>query len=299
MGEGKTSAGQTREHRAFIGRDLRVMPTFAVRRSDIDVLAASFDGRSLPIARSIFLALVDVCSEGPEQVVTRRELADRAGVTPKALSDYLPQLQAAGLLVVTRRRNERGGDIPSIYSLVEPGSAMGATLAGDPRAGDPTSSSSTHNGREEEDEKGGHAERVLPPDIEADVVALLKAKRRVDGKLVTEDEMRKAAAALVAFNTAQGGADHGLGANLVKLVGRIRERPAWEAAKWVRLVESAWRLRWWEKTGSGRRPTPAVVFGNANVLEQVAMDAAAEAAGQPIADTPERRGRYSRTVEPE
>jgi hypothetical protein len=115
-----------------------------------------------------------------------------------------------------------------------------------------------------------------------DVEGLLKAKTKVAGRVVTEAEMRVAAAALSEYNR-QAGSDFGLGANLTGIVGRIRERPSWDAAKHRRLVRSAWRIRWWEKrNGGARRPTPQVIYGNARVFEQVAQDAADELAGRPV-----------------
>ena len=122
---------------------------------------------------------------------------------------------------------------------------------------------------------------TIPREMLADGRSLLRAKRKVERRLVTEDEMWIAAAALAAYNRAAQ-SDFGLGANLTSIVMRIRERPSWDAAKHVRLVQSAWRVRWWERRNGKRRPTPQVIYGTARVFEQVAQDAADEAAGRKV-----------------
>lgn len=88
-----------------------------------------------------------------------------------------------------------------------------------------------------------------------------------------------AAASLAEFNR-QAGTDFGLGANHGSIVMRIRERPSWDAPRHIRLVQSAFRFRWWERQGSSRRPTPAVIWGNERCFEQVVQDAVEEARGE-------------------
>jgi hypothetical protein len=118
-----------------------------------------------------------------------------------------------------------------------------------------------------------------PDELAADAERLLKAKTKVGTRQVTSEEMGVAVEALRAFNRCSG-SRYGLGAHLTPIVGRARERPSWDAAQHVRLVESAFRLRWWEQNGNarrGRRPTPAVIYGNERVFEAVVQDAIEEA----------------------
>lgn len=297
--EDKQDAGRTRSSDKIEVRDVRELPTVTATKAELDVIGANFDGRSLPIARSLWLALLELADTGSSFVATRKSVADRAGISKRVLDEYVPRMVEVGLLAVESREDDRGRSIPARWLLRGCGSCVGL------RSGSPPSSSSTNNvGNEDGEERRvqqPHPEswEGLPKSIATDAQAFLKAKRREHGRVVTEAEMVVAAHALAAFNAAQD-AEHGLGANLAKLVARIRERPSWDAPKMVRLVESAWRHKWWENSGSsGRRPTPAVVFGNANVFEQVAMDAAADAAGKPVENTPQRQSRFSRTVEPE
>lgn len=136
----------------------------------------------------------------------------------------------------------------------------------------------------------------VTPEMREDAAKLLKRKVKVAGHVVTPAEMAKAAAALCEFNR-QASSDYGLGAHLTPVVGRIRERPSYDAAALVRLVQSAWRLKWWERNGrGGRRATPAVIFGNVGCFENVVQDAIDEKNGKSPADVPPTGGgRFRRT----
>lgn len=134
----------------------------------------------------------------------------------------------------------------------------------------------------------------IPDDMFQDAVAFLKAKRKVGGKIITPEEMLIAAAAMAEFNR-QAETHQGLASSLTPIIGRIRDRPSWDAEKHVRLVQSAFRIRWWERNGRrGGRLTPAVIYGNERCFENVAMDAADEKAGKPK-EIEKRRGRFRRT----
>lgn len=117
-----------------------------------------------------------------------------------------------------------------------------------------------------------------------DALDLLRQGRKVDGKIVTPEELVKVVAAMLAWNRCfewkgKKGSDFGIGGNLKQIVMRIRDRPSWDAAKHVRLVESAWRVRWWERGDSSRRPGPSVIWSPKS-FEQVAQDAKDEAGGE-------------------
>jgi hypothetical protein len=186
----------------------------------------------------------------------------------------------------------------------QPGSPKADSLPPTPPIPSTTSSSSaaepatTKAGRERDFLAGivGH----VNADIEAeagiieDGLELLRTGKKVDSKLVTPTEMAIAAAAVAAFNRCfewQGrkGSDYGLGANLKSIVMRVRDRPSWDASKHVRLVESAWRVRWWENNGSSdRRPGLNVIYGG-NAFENVVQDARDEAGGESPAKIKKRR----------
>lgn len=279
-----------------------------------------FSGRRLQAARTIYLSLAELVAESTDGVkeATRREVADRAGVTTKTLDEYVAELEEARVIGVKRRSDGEGGNLPNLWWLVgpdrdgPPGSNLG-TQTDLAEADDAVQSSSSPASGEEKKttlakQKGGGAlawddlvveasERssdvaIVPTEMQRDAVAHRARKAKVDGHVVTATEMVRAAAALAEFNAAQG-ADHGLGANLSRIVMRLRDRPSWDAAKLRRLVQSAWRIRWWESSSSKRRPTPAVLFSPGS-FEQCVQDAAAEAAGQPTEQV--KRRRFDRAV---
>lgn len=135
----------------------------------------------------------------------------------------------------------------------------------------------------------------IPDEIQKDAEQFLWAKRKVGGKIVTPEEMLIAAAAMSEFNR-QADSHQGLASALTSIIGRVRDRPSWDAEKHVRLVQSAFRIRWWDRRparGSGRL-TPAVIYGNERCFENVALDAADEKAGKQQ-KIEQRRGRFRRT----
>lgn len=136
------------------------------------------------------------------------------------------------------------------------------------------------------------------PEVVADGLEFLRTGEKVNRHMVTPYEMAIAAAAIHAFNRCfewkrpdgelVKGSEYGLGANLTPIVMCVRKRPSWDAAKHVRLVESAWRIRWWENGDASRRPTPKVIYGG-GAFENVAQDAAEEAEGVAVAEIKKRR----------
>jgi hypothetical protein len=278
-----------------------------IRHADLDRIAEMFDGRRLPVARSVYFAVVQLVAEagGPHGEATRRELAVLAGVSVRTLDENVTALEGAGLMHRQKRR-EDGLNLPNLWALGPPGggAADGTTPASCTSAADRTQQSSSPAGASSssgvKDGGGGPAALPLPEGVEvpddllADAGELLRRKKRVDGQQVRPGEMIVAAAAIAEFNR-QADSDFGLGAHVVSLVMRIRERPSYTAEAHVRLVQSAFRIAWWKKNGRrGGRPTPAVIYGHAGVFEQVVQDATDEKRGREVADTPERRGRFER-----
>lgn len=163
-----------------------------------------------------------------------------------------------------------GGNLPPGGST---GVAKGVALAPPEPSIEPTASSSSEPSVVEPFED-------VPDGMREDAATLLKRKAKVGGQIVTVEEMSLAAVALAEFNR-QADSEFGLGAHLKPLVGRIRERPSYGAGEHVRLVRSAWRLKWWERAAGGsRRATPAVMYGNERVFEAVVQDAVDEKAGR-------------------
>jgi hypothetical protein len=282
------------------------MPVSVIRHDDLDVLAETFEGRKLPVARSVYFAVVQLVAEstGAFGEATRKELAQMAGVSVRTLDENVTALEEADL-IFRQKRWADGLNLPNLWALgAAPGggAARGTTPGSRTSAGDDPQHPSTSSGSSSSGSKevgSGPAALPLPEgvdipdDLLADAGELLRRKQKVGTQLVRPEEMVIAAAAIAEFNR-QADSDFGLGAHVRAVVGRIRERPSYTADAHVRLVQSAFRLKWWEKFGRGGRATPAVIYGNAAVFEQVVQDATDEKKGRAVADTPQRRKRFER-----
>lgn len=246
-----------------------------------------------------------------------KSLAEDCACSRKAIGANMARLEEAGLVKRVGRRRENGSRTsdwvilaprvpdrkPMLDAPTDEFPADVAVLAkrweetsGDDSLGnDPGGGHVTSRGGpepSEEPEDGSSASARVPAEMAEDAAALLKAKAKVDGRVVTKAEMERAVAALAEFNK-QLGSGYGIGTNLTPLVMRIRERPSWKAERFVSLVQSAFRVKWWEAPGrDARRPTPAVIFGNSRVFEAVTEDASREGRGE---DTKTAQKRYTRS----
>lgn len=304
---GNSTAGGGRDQIELV--EGRVAPVAWAAPDALARLAEDFEGRALPVARSIYFALAELVAEAGVNPVeaSRAEVANRAGISRKALDDYVPRLEEAGLTAVERRSNGDGSNRPNVWRLLG-----GIGTARGRHADDPVHPSSTDTEQIKMNGGGGAGggsearadtwfavlveHEDVPAEFVEDGVELLRRKTKVDGRIVTPPEMARAAAALAEFNR-QADSGLGLGPNLRNVVMRIRERPSWDAAKHVRLVQSAFRIKWWERQGRrrGGRLTPAVIYGNERVFEAVSEDAKDEAKGN-TAKVEERRGKFDRKV---
>jgi len=292
--------------------DHRAMPVSVIRHEDIDRMDAAFERRRLPIMRSVYFAVVRLVAESPGGYAeaTRKELAAAASVSVRTLDEAMKDLVGIDVVHVVKRR-EDGINLPNLYALGPDGGGGAAddtTPVACTSAGDDTQQSSSGSPSAGRDE--GSASSAAPPvsplvealagvevpaDLIADGEALLARKVRVDGRVATADEIARAVASIAEFNR-QASSDFGVGAHLPSIVMRVRERPSYTTEAFVRLVQSAWRIRWWERRGSKRRATPAVIFGNAGCFENVVQDAIEEKKGQaPQGSRPAQPGRFQRT----
>lgn len=88
-------------------------------------------------------------------------------------------------------------------------------------------------------------------------------QRRVNKKLVSEDELTLTAAVVELFNSSAGTA-LSTEAHLTPIVGRIRERPHYTEEHHRKIIEAVFAGdHWW--TGP---PTPKIIYGNASIFEQ-------------------------------
>lgn len=236
--------------------------------------------------------------------MSREELADKVGKTEKSVGGTLGRLKASGQLMELEHGGGRGKK--NVYWLNLPGIPEPALrkiaegTAGNPENEGTSGAPPTGNsgGAPKPGKKDSSTERAaafmealrdceVPDEMQADALALLRREKKVGSQLVTPEELAAACAGLATFNRlfewkahngVRKGASFGIGAALTSIIQRVRERPSWDPATHVRLVESAWRLRWWESNADRRRPTPNVIYGP-KAFEQVVQDAEDEKAG--------------------
>lgn len=257
-------------------------------------------GQDLPgNEKFVLVALADASNAEGLCIYGQRKVAEMVGTSDRSVRENMRRLEERGLLSRSQRRRENGsrtsdetqlalgqqaeessGNQPEAERASQRKPASGLVPCEVPKA-----SSSSSAGTLDLDDG-------VPVEMRADAAGQLATKAKVAGRLVTAVEMGIAVAALAEYNR-QAGADYGIGGQLVAIVGRIRERPSYDAGAHVRLVQSAWRIKWWERNGRGRRPTPAVIYGNAGVFEQVVQDATDERAGK-APDVGEQAMRYTR-----
>lgn len=267
-----------------------------IREHDCDTQLAYF--------LAVYCSLTEIVNEPVGRSsfkVIRKEIAKRSGASTKTVDKVAGELEKLGLLKVERL----AGQDP-IWTLVLLHEGSAPEPAPDLTPKEP---SATVKGKEREFQEA--IAGYLDPDDEAhaevieDALIFLGRSEQAGrpSKVVTPHEMALAAAALATFNrcfvwkrpdgTLVEGCDYGLGSHLTSIVLRIRERPTWDIPKHVRLVESAWRIRWWESNGpSEKRPHPNVIYGEKS-FTNVIQDATDEAAGQSPAEIRKKR-RYTR-----
>lgn len=275
--------------------------------------------------RMLMLLANEANAHGVTTGVSMDALAKRMGIKDRAAAGVKNRLKDAGLLVVLDEGGGRGRT--AVYWIKLPGLAgpektpqihvgtpqpqtvnqTDTPQPDAPNGADRSISSSTTSSSSSKEAKEKEfittVTGFVDPDIEGegevieDGLGLLRAGKKVGGKIVTPVEMAIAAACITAFNRefewkGKRGSDYGLGANLTSIVERARERTSWDVTKHVRLVESAWRVRWWEQNGrSDRRPHPNVIWGGKS-FDNVIQDARDEAGGEKVEQI--RKRRYTR-----
>lgn len=257
--------------------------------------------QDVPASEKLLLvALADECrQDGVVLHLVQADLAAKVGAGERTVRTNLGKLVERGMVLRAPQFEGRQRTADRIELAIDPVEEPADLAASGEDGRAPLPSTTTKDG-----EGGGSARpdspgaalaavaEFVPVTMLDDAAELLRQKRKVDGRLVTPEEMARAAAAVAAVNRVSG-SEFALGGHFRAIVMRVRDHPSWDAAKHVRLVESAWRLKWWERNGRGRRPTPAVVYGNERVFEQVVQDAVQEKRGE-TPDGPKPRKRFTR-----
>lgn len=259
------------------------------------------------------VAIADAANDEGLYVGGIPPVAKKTGAKTGSVRDNLKKLEGRGLIGRAPRYREDGGrDADDIQlRLGEPPSGIheepplgsGRTppleSSRPARAGETaTTNGSSSTAREPQ---WPLEEAPVSDELRAEARALLRGRVKVGTHLVGLEEMVLAAVCMDEFNR-QAGKAQGLGPNLPAIVGRIREHPTWDAARHRRLVQSAFRIRWWERSRGGggqngrERPLrPNVIYGNTECFANVTADAGDEFAKRKEKIV-ERRGEFDRSV---
>lgn len=243
-------------------------------------LRVAFRGPRRATALSIYTTLTELANERePEDPrrrgfrAERRLVADLAGTTVKTLSGYLPELEAAGLIVVDRSDGEAHhwslvegpwgaqGPVTSGYGSI---SYPGSEVTGPVTSGNGSPSRVASPSAQLQETVNGKEERRNPS----------RSPERVAGRKVTDAEHDLCDAVLAAWNAVNDTAYEA--AYRTPVVMRLREHPEVDLARHEAIIATAFDDPWWNDDA----PQPSVVYGNPAVFE-AALNRQAVAARKP------------------
>jgi hypothetical protein len=185
-------------------------------------------------ARVTYAVLQSFAWQADECWVGQKKLGELVGVKERSIQNYLGELTAAGLLEIKRQ----GLNKVNRYVL------FGAPLDTHVGAGPDTHSRADKEDSVEEDTT---TERLV---------------RKVGKKVVTNDEYTLAAAVVSSFNEVAG-TRLTTDANLVPVVGRIRERPDLTADNHAFLIRAVFAAKHWWTDPAGIK----IIYGNPEIFE--------------------------------
>ncbi len=102
-------------------RDGRTLPFVPVTQAALDAISAAVTPRRVAYARSLYMAVLEVCNEHRESrmPVSRGELATRAGISRRLVSELRPELEQAGVVQVTEQQHGTL-QLENEWTVVEP-----------------------------------------------------------------------------------------------------------------------------------------------------------------------------------
>lgn len=187
----------------------------------------------------------------------QKRLAADTGVSERSLRTYIEELEAKGLVTVTRR----GLRQTNRYTLHTPSEA--ANVADQDRK---PASDQERNSASDQDRKRASAE-------ENSGCKKTHSKKapyphgKVNRKPVTDDEYTLASEIVAAWNEIAG-TGLTVDAHLTPIIGRIREKPQLDAHHHRKIIERNFAGKpWWEQRNPGRKPGPRVIYGSAELFE--------------------------------
>jgi hypothetical protein len=229
------------------------------------------------VGRSVYYALcelanadharTDMHQDSGKFKTSRKRICGQAGVSDKPVDRALRELERIGLLRVERGETtgSRPGSI-SFYTLLEPDETCGLAPHVEPEKGAEKVRTSSGEGPHV-DGKGAEPVRTPPSKEKKNSKEVKKhsggkSRPRVNRKAVTDDEYDLATEIVAAFNAAAGSGVT-VDANLVPIVGRIREKSDLTAEDHRGIIAAVFAVPWWSGAAG-----PQVIYGNAAQFER-------------------------------
>lgn len=194
-----------------------------------------------PTQRFVLVAYADNASEAEGKCwPDKEEIVEKTGYSQATVYRAIKELEAADLLAFTTDSRDR----PCAYLLV-PWFSHSEKDDSQPEKNNSHSEKGTNKGTVKEP-----SDRKRP-------------KKKVGGKVVSDDEFALAAAVVSLFNSSAA-TELTTEAHLTPIVGRIRERPKLTEEQHGKIIAAVFEGdHWW--TGP---PTPKIIYGNAGIFEQ-------------------------------
>jgi hypothetical protein len=194
-----------------------------------------------PTQRFILVAYADNAAEADGKCwPDKEEIVEKTGYSQATVYRAINELEAADLIDFTEDSRGR----PCAYLSV------------------PWFSHS-ENGDSQSEKNNSHGEKSTNKGTVKEPSDRKRPKKKVGGKVVSDDEFALAAAVVSLFNSSAG-TELTTEAHLTPIVGRIRERPKLTEEQHGKIIAAVFAGdHWW--TGP---PTPKIIYGNAGIFEQ-------------------------------
>lgn len=233
----------------------------------------AFDVEDLsPSQKLVLLGLADNADRAGICWPSQKELVEKTGLSERTVREHLVLFEERGLLAKEPRLKIKGrGRASDIYRLA--GGDDQPANDGRPTGNSPHDQPATDN----------------TPYIEEPPKEPPRNQKRVNRKVVTEDELTLAAAVVSQFNISAGTA-LSVDPHLTPIVGRIRERPELTAEQHRKIIKAVFAAdNWW--TGA---PGPRIIYGNPAQFETSIELARAAAKKKPTFDVNAEAARMRR-----
>lgn len=194
-----------------------------------------------PTQRFILIAYADNAAEADGKCwPDKEEIVEKTGYSQATVYRAIKELEAADLLVFTTDSRDR----PCAYLMV------------------PWFSHSENDDSHCE-KNNSHCEKRTNKGTVNEPSDRKRPKKKVGGKVVSDDEFTLAAAVVSLFNSSAG-TELTTDAHLTPIVGRCRERPKLTEEQHGKIIEAVFAgERWWKGPA-----TPKIIYGNPAIFEQ-------------------------------